>query len=216
MAIERQISSGIERLVIAGSGLFMVLFLLLHLPGVALALVQPQVFEAYAAALHQSRWLLPAEGLLAASVLSHLVLTAQKVMANRQAGNGAALVSRRADPLAALAARSLPASGAVLLLFLGVHLAQLRWPRPSAGLELARLLEVLSGPLCVLLYGAAGLAVGLHLFHGGEAAHRSLGLLDQVNGGRIRTGSRAVALVVGGGFAVLPVLFSARAAGWLG
>ena len=77
---------------IAGSGSLLVLFLLLHLAGVSLALLQPPAFEAYATALHQSPWLLPAEGLLSAALLGHLGLTAWKLVANRQAGNRSALV----------------------------------------------------------------------------------------------------------------------------
>ena len=200
---------------IAGSGSLLVLFLLLHLAGVSLALLQPQAFEAYATALHQSPWLLPAEGLLSAALLGHLGLTAWKLVANRQAGNRSALVSRRADRWGGWAARSLPLSAAILLLFLAVHLVQLRWPRPPAGLELARLLEVLAQPWWALLYGAAGLAAGLHLLHGAEAAHRSLGLLNPGNGRAIRTAGRAVALLLGSGFLLVALLLNGRAVGWL-
>ena len=200
---------------IAGSGSLLVLFLLLHLAGVSLALLQPPAFEAYATALHQSPWLLPAEGLLSAALLGHLGLTAWKLVANRQAGNRSALVSRRNDRWGAWAARSLPLSAGILLLFLAVHLVQLRWPRPPAGLELARLLEVLAQPWWALLYGAAGLAAGLHLLHGAEAAHRSLGLLNPGNGRVIRTAGRAVALLLGSGFLLVALLLNGRAVGWL-
>ena len=43
----------------AASGLLLVLFLLLHLAGVALAPLAPVRFQAYAAALHRSAWLPP-------------------------------------------------------------------------------------------------------------------------------------------------------------
>ena len=195
---------------IAPTGLVLVLFLVLHLGGVALAVTNPCVFEAYAMALHAKPWLPVVELALAGVALVHLSRTVAKVIANRQAGNDALLVSRRADPLAALAARTAPWSGGVLLVFLVVHLNQLRWPRPGAGLELARLAEVLAAPWAVALYGAAGLAVGLHLFHGGEAAHRSLGLLEPANAGRIRRATRAFALVVGGGFALVPLVLATQ------
>ncbi len=190
-------------------------FLVVHLGGVGLAVLRPAAFEAYATALHQSTWLLPAEGLLGAALLGHRGLTAWKVVANRRAGNRAGLVSRRADRWGAWAARSLPLSAGILLLFLAVHLVQLRWPRPPAGLELARLLEVLNQPWWALLYGAAGLAAGLHLLHGVEAAHRSLGLLNRANGGAIRTAGRAVALLLGSGFLLVALLLNGRAVGWL-
>ena len=195
---------------IAPTGLILVLFLVLHLAGVVLAVIHPGAFEAYATALHAKPWLPAVELALAAVALVHLARTMAKVIANRQAGNDAALVSRRADPLAALAARMAPWSGGVLLVFLVVHLNQLRWPRPGAGLELARLAEVLRAPWLLALYGAAGLAVGLHLFHGGEAAHRSLGLLEPANAVRIRSATRAFALVVGGGFVLVPLVLASQ------
>lgn len=187
----------------AASGLLLVLFLLLHLAGVALAPLDPQRFEAYAAGLHRSPWLPLAEVSLLGVALAHLGLSLARVLANRRAGNTAALRSRRGDPLGALAARSQAAGGLLLLGFLAVHLQQLRWPRPAAGGELAALQAVLAQPLNLLLYLAAGLALALHLLHGGEAAHRSLGLLDPANGGRIRRGARLLAVLLGGGFAAV-------------
>lgn len=179
------------------------LFLLLHLGGVSLALVMPLRFEAVAAGLHASPWLPGAELLLLLLAVLHVAFTLCKRLADRLAGNTAPLRSRRQGPLAALAAlaaRSQAIGGAVLLLFLLVHLRQLRLPRPAAGAELAALQAVLAQPLSLALYLVAAAALALHLFHGGEAAHRSLGLLDPANAGRIRAAARLVALLVGGGF----------------
>ncbi|WP_235299862.1 hypothetical protein [Synechococcus sp. GFB01] len=115
------------------SGLLLVLFLVLHLAGVALAPLAPARFEALAAALHRSVWLPAAELGLLAVALAHLGLSLVRWLANRRAGNSAVLRSRRSGPLAplaALAARSQALGGLVLLLFLVVHLDQLRWSRP--------------------------------------------------------------------------------------
>ncbi|MFO7628378.1 MAG: succinate dehydrogenase, partial [Prochlorococcaceae cyanobacterium] len=136
---------------IALAGLALVLFLVAHLAIVALAWLQPPAFEAAAAALHRQPWLPAAELLLAAAVLAHPLLAAAKTLANRAAGNGADLRSRRGDPLAALAARSAPISGLVLAVFLVVHLAQLRWQRPAPGAELAALLAALQAPAAQVL-----------------------------------------------------------------
>jgi succinate dehydrogenase / fumarate reductase, cytochrome b subunit len=190
----------------AASGLALTLFLIVHLGGVALAPLDPAAFEAYAAALHALPWLPAAELALLGIGLGHAGLSLAKVIANRRAGNRATLVSRRADPPGALAARSQAMGGVILLAFLAVHLLQLRWSRPGAGEELAALHAVLAQPASLLLYLAAATAVGLHLLHGTEAAHRSLGLLDPANGGRIRGAGRALALLVGGGFAAVAVL----------
>ena len=112
--------------------------------------------------------------------------------------------SRRQDgPLAAFAARSQGWSGALLLLFLVAHIAQLRWHRPAPGQELAALRAVLAQPASLILYLSAGLVVALHLIQGLEAAHRSLGLLEPANAERIRRWGRFAALALGAGFALV-------------
>ena len=187
------------------------LFLLVHLGGISLAPLAPQRFETWSAGLHQSAWLPAVElGLLAVALL-HLGFSLTKRLANRAAGNTAALASRRRGPLAplaAFAARSQAAAGVVLLLFLVVHLRQLRWPRPAGGAELETLQAVLGQPLILALYLAAAAALALHLIHGAEAAHRSLGWLDPGNGGRIRLAGRLLAALLGGGFALVALLMA--------
>ena len=197
------------------SGLLLVLFLALHLAGVSLALVAPGAFEAWAALLHRQPWLLPLEVALALALLLHPLLSLVRARRNALARGPLAgpRSSRRSGLLEALVARAgrgLPLSGALLLLFLAVHLAQLRWPRPPAGAELAALLAALANPLVLVLYAAAGLAVALHLLHGVESAHRSLGLLEPDNGRVIRLAGRGLALLLGGGFALLPLALVLR------
>ncbi len=190
------------------SGLLLILFLGVHLLGVSQLLVDPAGFERSASALHGNRWLPPLELGLALVALSHLALTLRRAVLNRQArgpvGYGQ-LRSRRQAPLASLASRSAPWSGAVLLLFLAVHLAQLRLQRPPPGLEAELLRSALSAQWALALYVLAGVALGLHLLHGAESAFRSLGVLDSGNAALIRGAGRLLAAVVGGGFALLPV-----------
>ncbi|WP_259720493.1 succinate dehydrogenase [Synechococcus sp. CS-1328] len=201
------------RPLIAALGLALVLFLVLHLAGVGVALVDPVAFGRLVAVLHSAWWLPPLELALAAVGLGHGLAALLRVSRNaRAAGAQRPLVlrSRRAaagpaEALAALAARVAPWSGALLLLFLVVHLLQLRWHRPAAAAELAALRAVLANPGVLLLYGAAGAAAGLHLLHGVESAHRSLGWLDPINAGRIRMAGRWLALLLGGGFTLLPL-----------
>ena len=199
------------------SGLLLVLFLVLHLAGVSLALVAPATFNTWAATLHRQPWLLPGEIVLASLLLLHPLLSL--VRAQRNAAARGPLVGRRAsrrsgaiEALVAQAGRWLPFSGALLLLFLAVHLAQLRWPRPPAGAELAVLQAALAHPLSLALYAAAGVAVGLHLLHGVESAHRSLGLLEPGNAAAIRGAGRGLALLLGAGFALVPLALALRGA----
>ena len=185
------------------SGLLLVLFTLVHLAGLIPAVLAPERFEAYASALHSSSWLRPLEIGLAVIAILHVSLTITKAITNRQAGNSAQLSSRRDAPLAALASRSKAIAGLLTLAFLVVHLNQLRWPRPAAGQEGVVLSSVLQQPLNAVLYAAAALALALHLLHGTEAAHRSLGWLNPANSSALRTGGRLLATLIGGGFLLI-------------
>ena len=200
---------------IALTGLGLVLFLVVHLGGVGLAAVAPDSFERYAAHLHGRPWLPALELGLAGLALAHPGLALARWMANRRAA-GEPRPRRRSrregtgGALAALAGRTLPWSGGVLLAFLVIHLVQLRWPRPAAGQELAALLAVLENPGWLALYLLAGPALALHLLHGNESAHRSLGLLGPANGDAIRRAGRGLAFLLGGGFTLVPLLLLLR------
>ena len=185
------------------SGLLLVLFLVAHLAGVLPALIAPVQFELYAQALHHQPWLPVLEVSLAGTAAAHLSVTVAKTLRNRAAGNTSALRSRRGRPLEALASRSKVAAGLITLGFLALHLMQLRLPRPGDGLEREVLLQVLQQPLSLVVYAAGSLAIGLHLLHGAEAAHRNLGLLTPTNGPSIRLGGRLLAAVIGGGFLLI-------------
>jgi succinate dehydrogenase / fumarate reductase, cytochrome b subunit len=205
-------------LVIAATGLALVLFVLAHLGAVGLSLGSPLAFEALATALHRQFWLPWAESSLAIAALAHPLdsLRRQLVLRRARGTPPVSLVSRRQGPLESLAAfagRAMAWSGGMLLLFLIVHLAQLRWHRPPAGQELATLMAVLQRPWWLALYCGAGLALALHLLHGVESAHRSLGLLDAGNGGRIRAAGRLLAVLLGTGFAALPLALVLQGAG---
>ncbi len=202
---------------IAVTGLALVLFLAVHLGGVGMALVDPTGFERFATSLHRQVWLPWLEVALLAAVLGHPLLSLHRARANCQARGPAAgpLRSRRQGPwesLAALAARVIPWSGSLLLLFLLLHLAQLRWHRPADGAELAAVLAVLQVPWCLALYAVAGAAAGLHLLHGAESALRRLGLLEPANAAALRLGGRGLALLLGAGFALLPLALVLRPA----
>ena len=189
----------------AVSGLLLVLFLVVHLGGLTFVLGAPASFESYASGLHHTPWLKPLELGLALTNLLHISLSLQKGLRNRQAGNTAELISRRAEPLAAWASRSKTIAGVITLGFLGLHLQQLRFPRPMDGHEREALVHVLQQPVSLALYCLGALAIGLHLIHGAEAAHRSLGWLDPSNKRSIRFGGRMLAVLLSGGFLLISV-----------
>jgi len=194
---------------IAASGLVLVVFLVAHLAGIVLAWWDAPAFERYAASLHQAPWLPVAEVGLLLLLLAHPLQALARAVANR-AARGPVPGQRRSrrdgglEPLVALAGRLMPWSGGLLLVFLVVHVGQLRLQRPAAGQELEALLAVLRQPHWLALYAAAGVAVALHLAHGQESAHRRLGLLNPSNVQPIRLAGRGLAVLIGAGFTLLP------------
>ena len=187
------------------SGLLLVLFLVVHLGGVTSALGAPASFESYASGLHHTPWLRPLELGLALTSLLHISLSIHKGLRNRQAGNTADLISRRAEPLAAWASRSKPLAGVITRGVIGLHLQLRRFPRPTEGHEREAVVHVLQQPFSLAVYCLGALAIGLHLVHGAEAAHRSLGWLDPSNKSSIRLGGRMLAARVSGGFLLISV-----------
>jgi succinate dehydrogenase / fumarate reductase cytochrome b subunit len=206
---------------IAVSGLALVLFLVIHLGGLSVALIDPAAFEGYAGSLHQQVWLPWFEALLAGAALGHPFLSLRRAVANGQARGPAAgpLRSRRHgawESLAALAARAIPWSGALLLGFLILHIGQLRWHRPPAGAELDAVRAALAAPWSLALYVTAGASLGLHLLHGGESATRRLGLLAPATARPLRLAGRGLALLLGTGFILVPLALVFRSPGVAG
>ena len=190
------------------SGLLLVLFVLVHLIGLLPSVLAPEEFEVYATALHSTPWLPLVEYGLVLLALIHISLTLTKAISNRSAGNTATLRSRRQSPLASMASRSSIAAGLTTLGFLVLHLQQLRWPRPAVGEEAATLIQVLQNPWNAALYAAAAMALALHLLHGAEAAHRSLGWLTPHNSGALRAGGSFLAALIGGGFLTVTLVLA--------
>ena len=190
------------------SGLLLVLFVLVHLIGLLPSVLAPEQFEVYATALHSTPWLPLVEYGLVLLALIHISLTLTKAISNRSAGNTATLRSRRQSPLASMASRSSIAAGLTTLGFLVLHLQQLRWPRPAVGKEAATLIQVLQNPWNAALYAAAAVALALHLLHGAEAAHRSLGWLTPHNSGALRAGGSFLAALIGGGFLTVTLVLA--------
>ena len=187
----------------AFSGLLLVLFLVVHLGGLIPTVTAPESFEAYAIALHHSAWLPLLEIGLLVTLLTHLSLTAIKSIANRQAGNTAQLSSRRDDGVGLISAKGKSVAGVISLGFLVVHLQQLRWTRPGDGMERETLTHLLQNPVLLCLYTLGSIAIGLHLLHGNEAAHRSIGALTPANSAWIRRNGRWLAVLLSGGFVLI-------------
>ncbi len=105
------------------------------------------------------------------------------------------------------------ASGLIALVFVLVHVKQFKFGSyyQVAGSDAIRDLyqteiEIFQQPLWVAFYVLATIVVGVHLRHGIASGFQSIGLDHPLYTRRLALWSTILAIVIGGGLAVIPIL----------
>jgi succinate dehydrogenase / fumarate reductase cytochrome b subunit len=202
------------KILIALTGLGLFGFLVVHLAGNLLALAGPDVFNQYSHDLLSSPFVYLAEAGLAAIFLLHAIKAVLNWMANRRARPLAYHEKRWAGRTSrkTVASSTMIVSGLVTFVFVVLHLKTFKFGtyyavEGKAELrDLYRLLiEVFRSPAYVVFYVACMLLILLHLRHGVSSALQSLGINHpRYNAIILRAGTIA-AVVIGAGFALIPV-----------
>ena len=168
--------SVIRKAAMAVSGVVLVAFLFGHWHGNLVLLEGEAAFNAYLVwlgehpVLHYGIWLV-----LVTAFAVHLAAGPRHWLQN---GRARPVPYRRQRYQAAtLASRSMMLSGSVLLLFLGVHILQVRgWPPFDAGGVYRNMQAGFASTVVVVIYLLGQLALALHLYHGLWSQFQSLGL----------------------------------------
>ncbi|MEN8140449.1 MAG: succinate dehydrogenase cytochrome b subunit [Thermodesulfobacteriota bacterium] len=185
--LRRLVTSSIGRKVImAVSGLYLGLFLLLHALGNSTIFFGAEVFGSYAHHLHDLGLLVYlVELLLLAIFIIHISFAALLFFANRRARDKGYAVSRSSGERS-LGSRTMFYSGLVVLLFILFHLARVRFADSGGQIaELVRSHLSQRGVGIAYLLGLSALA--LHLSHGFWSLWRSLGVEHPLYNGLIRS-----------------------------
>ena len=199
-----------KKIVMAVTGIIGILFVIGHMAG-NLQMFYPDApvaMKHYAELLRTSMPLLWAIriGLLSAVVL-HAVAAYQLTMLSKAARPESYAVRR--PQVTTLAARTIRWGGVLLLAFIVFHLLHLTigavHPQfthldPYNNVRLG-----LANPLVAGFYVLAMLALGLHLYHGSWAVVRTLGVAQPSTQPLKRKLALVLAIVVAGGFIVVPV-----------
>ena len=196
----------------AASGLVLVGYLLVHMAANLQIFAGPAAIDGYARALRQRPVLLwSVRALVAAAFAAHVAVAAQLARLKHAARPVQYRVRRGAG--AHPAARTMVWTGALLAVFLAVHLANLTWGRlhPSF-VPLAvhhNLVTLLRLRPVAVFYGVAVAALGVHVAHGAWSLFQSLGVTAAGRSAALRIGARvaAAALVAG----LLAVVLAASA-----
>jgi succinate dehydrogenase / fumarate reductase cytochrome b subunit len=205
-----------SKLLIAFTGLALLIFLVAHLAGNLLFLIGPEAFNEYGHKLTSNPLIYGAElGLLAVFVL-HVIKTiglVAKSSAARPDGYSKRKWAKTKNPRSrkSLASSTMIVTGTITLLFIVTHLITFKfgtyYESNVAGVrDLYRLqMGVFSNPLYVGFYIVSMVVILFHLWHGVSSAMQSLGISSPTWTPRILVTGRAIAVILGRGFAILPV-----------
>jgi succinate dehydrogenase / fumarate reductase cytochrome b subunit len=216
MQPQKAFSSSIgSKFLIAFTGISLLVFLIAHLAGNLLFIAGPDAFNEYSHALVSNPLVYVAElGLLGVFVL-HIIKTVGLV-----AGSYAARPQRYARRKWAktksdrsrksVASSTMIVTGTIMLLFVVTHLATFKFGpyyESADGIrDIYRLqLAVFSNPGYVAFYLVAMGVIVFHLWHGVTSALQSFGVNSPTWSPRLQLMGRGLAVVLGLGFAILPI-----------
>lgn len=211
-----------RKLLVSLSGLFLVVFLLVHL-GLNLTLYAgPGTYNAAAHWMATNPAILAMRPILALGVLVHIVVSTWLWASNLKARpQGYALVDRAGT--STWAARNMVVLGALVLLFILLHVSTfsltLTFGSPPMteleGRAVKDAYALVTGSFAAAWYSGAYVVamvlLGLHLSHGVQSALQTLGLSDALWRRRWTLLGNVYAVVVAAGFASLPAFFFLRA-----
>lgn len=200
------------KVLIAATGVCLVLYLVLHLVGNLLFFFGPTTFNGYSHMLISNPLVIPVEIGLAIILIIHVYKTAVMWLDNRKARPEGYTMKRWAGYTSrkSVGSSTMIYTGLVTLAFVILHLKQFKYgvEYQVAGepiRDLYRLeVDVFHNPLWVLLYAVCVILLGFHLRHGISSTLQSLGM-DELSKKMLKWGL-AVAIILGGGFALIPVV----------
>jgi succinate dehydrogenase cytochrome b subunit len=198
------------KILIGLTGLALFVYLILHIAGNLLVFLGPSVFNSYSHMLLSNPLLVPVEIGLLLIFLVHIYKTVRNYLANQQARpvkyarkENAGSPSRKS-----IASSTMIFSGLWLLVFVIIHVKAFKYGTeyldPNGVRDLYRLeMENFSNPLTVAFYVITMLLVGSHLWHGILSGFQSLGSPNSSRAPRAQAASKAIAVIIAGGFIVI-------------
>jgi succinate dehydrogenase / fumarate reductase, cytochrome b subunit len=198
-----------KKVIMAGTGLIWVAYLITHVLANLLVFQGPGKINAYSAFLHGTGGALwGARLVLIAALVFHLIAAVQ-LAGRRDEARPARYVAGRANEVSTWASRSIRWGGALILIFLVYHILHFTvgsaHPDFIEGDPYHNVAAGFRALPVVVFYLIAMVAVGLHLYHGVWSSGRSLGMSPPSPRPLRRTIALVLALLVWLGFTVIPI-----------
>jgi succinate dehydrogenase / fumarate reductase cytochrome b subunit len=205
-----------KKTVMAGTGLIMIAFLLLHMLGNLKIFFGPKDFDHYAGwlrtigepVLHGSWYLWIQRVVLVVALVLHVTAAAQ--LSKRDVASRPVKYAHGLRPKATFATRTMRTGGIILLLFIIWHILDLSAGVTNPDFEEGKPYHNITKDFQVwwinVIYIVAMVMLGLHINHGFRSASQTLGLGQNPARRRIVEGmSAGLALVISLGFIIVPV-----------
>ena len=192
------------------SGLFLVIFLIMHLAGNLLLLADDggEAFNAYARFM-STNWVIRVLeiGLFLGFVI-HIVMAALLTRQNRKA-RPVKYAMNKAQENSPWYSRNMGLTGSLILVFLVIHLKNFFVESRIFGQHnmYGLVKTAFQDPLYVGVYLLSFIILGLHLSHGFQSAFQSWGLNHKTYTPLIKKAGYLFAVVIPSGFAVIPIFF---------
>ncbi len=212
--LTRTLSSNSGRkMMVAITGVMLVFFLIIHLLGNLQIFSPSSAFNDYAQALHDGPLIVVGDVGMLILFPVHIALVIWLALDNRRARGGTGYkvsgTKQKRPFMRILASKSTVIGGLLMLALLIVHIGQMRlqhhaWEQAGIGGKEA-VVALLSEPLWGALYVIFSLVTGWHVFHGFQAAFRSLGFNHNRYTPLIEKAGMGLGVILGLGFAAIPV-----------
>jgi len=216
---ERMTSTVALEFAVAATGLFLVLFVIVHLAGNLLILVGPEAFNTYAHHMEESPQIVwPGRILLLLAFPIHIGMAITLARANRKAAGEGRYAVEASVGRKTPATRFILYSGIVIFAFVLWHLADftLEWTMGGRESDAAMVdgepmylyglvWNGFANPIRSLFYVIAVVALGAHLSHAISSVLVTTGFLSDENTAKADMAARAIGAAVALGFASIPI-----------
>jgi succinate dehydrogenase / fumarate reductase cytochrome b subunit len=207
----RIFSSSVGTKILIGlTGLFLAVYLIVHILGNLVVFLGPDTFNAYSHALISNPLIPVIEVVLLVGFLLHIYKTVTMYLANRQARPVGYAMKKGAGPPSrkTLASSTMIISGLWLLVFVVIHVRTFKFgahPVTEEGItDLYKIeMDAFRSPLVVSFYLLSMLVVGSHLWHGIVSGFQSLGADHPTWTPRIKAVAKVLAFGIPAAFIVI-------------
>jgi succinate dehydrogenase / fumarate reductase cytochrome b subunit len=203
--------------IMALTGLFLCLFLVVHLMGNLQLLLPPEKavssFNSYSKFMTGNPLIKLISYLLYLSIIGHSIYALVITLKNRKSAGGKYAYDNRGRA-SNWYARSMGVLGTVILLYLIVHMKDFWYQYKFGTMPLdgdgnkdlyAIVIAAYGQPWYVLLNVIAFIALGFHLWHGFFSGFKTLGAYPERMNKGLRWVSLALTIVLTGGFIIIPI-----------